>query len=147
MDWVKVAFFVTGAVIYAVYASEDLLRTFAIKRLAKKIGFAYLKKRLPEALSLYGTPFTQRRFTWNVIDGERNRIRVVLFDCQVGEGKEGWRRTVIAVKTGAGSFSADRFNPKLKVESSGGWLILYYPQETKTGLTPVKELRSELIAM
>ena len=147
MDWMKVTVFVIGAVIYAVYASEDLLRTFAMKRLAKKMGFAYLKKRLPEALSVYGTPFNQRRFAWNVIEGERNRIRVVLFDCQVGEGKDGWRRTVIAVKTGAGTFSAERFNAKLKVESSGGWLILYYPQEVKMGLTPAREVRAGLMGM
>ncbi len=144
MNWITVVVFIVGTVLYAVYGAEDLWRTFAMKRLARKLGFTYLRQRLPEALSLYGTPFTRRRFTWHVIDGERNRKRVVVFDCQVGEGMGNWRQTVIAVRTGYGDFSAMRFTPEMAVENSGGWSIFYYPEATKRGLTPVKEVRAHL---
>jgi hypothetical protein len=98
---------------------------------------------MPEALSLYGTPFAHRRFTENVIDGEQNRIRVVVFDCQVGEGKGVWRRTVIAARTGSRDFNGAKF-PGMATDNSGGWTILYYPQGMKVELTPVRELRAHL---
>src|SRR5260370_16936229 len=109
MSWITVSVWVVGAVLFGFYGIKDLWRTFAIRRLAKKLGFTYLRQRLPEALSLYGTPFAHRRFTQNVIDGEQNRIRVVVFDCQIGEGKDGWRRTVIAARTGSRDFHPAKF--------------------------------------
>ena len=144
INWLTVIVFVVGAVLYATYGIEDLWRRYALRRLARKFGFAYLRQRLPEALSLYGTPFAQRRFTWNVIDGERHRLRIVVFDCQVGEGAANWRRTVIAIRTGSVTLDPVKFDARMKVENSGGWSVFYYPQELKLGLTPVKELRALL---
>jgi hypothetical protein len=144
MSWVTVVVFIVGTILYAVYGAEEVWRTVAMRRIAKKLGFAYLRQRLPEALSLYGTPFTSRRFTWNVIDGQLNQLHVVVFDCQVGEGQKGCRQTVIAVRTGSMAFSAKKLKPRMKVESSGGWSILYYPEETKYALTPLKVLRAYL---
>jgi hypothetical protein len=144
INWLTVIVFVVGAVLYATYGIEDLWRGYALRRLARKFEFAYLRQRLPEALSLYGTPFAHRRFTWNVMDGELHRLRIVIFDCQVGEGNANWRRTVIAIRTGSATLDAARFDSRMKVENSGGWSVFHYPQELKLGLTTVKELRALL---
>jgi hypothetical protein len=144
INWLTVVVFVIGGAIAVVYAIEDRWRAYAFWRLARQFGFAYLRQRLPEALSLYGTPFVHRRFTWNVIDGERNRLRVVVFDCQIGEGGANWRRTVIAIRTGSSTMDAGKFDARMTVENSGGWSVFYYPQELKLGVMPVKELRAHL---
>ena len=144
MNWVSITVFIVGAVLYGIYGLEDLWRTFAIRRLTKRLGFTYLRQRLPEALSLYGTLVAHRRFTWNVIDGERSQMRVIVFDCQVGEGQGSWRRTVIATKGGSNAISAANFKSGMKVDSSGGWEIRYYPQEVKRGLMPISELKTIL---
>ena len=136
--------FVVGAALYVTYGIEDFWRAHEFRRLARKLGFAYLRKQLPEALSLYGTPFARRRLTWNVIDGERRRLRIVAFDCQVGEGTASWRRTVIAIRTGSDTLDAAKFDLKMNVQNSGGWSIVYYPQELKLGVIPMKELRTHL---
>jgi hypothetical protein len=144
MNWITVVVFIVGAVLYAMYGAEDLWRGFAIRRLAKRLGLAYVRQHLPEALSLYGTPFTHRRFTWNVIDGQIGGMHVVVFDCQVGEDKVSWRQTVIAVRTGSDTWSAEKFSSEMKVDGSGGWSIFYYPEGTKHALMPLKELRGHL---
>jgi len=147
INWLTVIVFVVGAVLYATYGIEDLWRRYALRRLARKFGLVYLRQRLPEALSLYGTPFKQRRFTWNVLDGERHRLRIVVFDCQVGEGAANWRRTVIAIRTGSVTLDPMKVDSRMKVENSGGWSAFYYPQELRLGLTPVKELRALLTSI
>jgi hypothetical protein len=147
INWVTVVVFVVGGAIGVVYGIEDLLRSLAFRRLAKEFGFPRLKKRLPEALSLYGTPFVHRRLTWNVIDGERHTLRVVVFDCQIGEGAGNWKRTVIAIRTGSSTMDANKFDARMKVENSGGWSVFYYPWALKLGLMPIKELRAHLASI
>jgi hypothetical protein len=144
INWISVVVFVVSAALFITYAIEDMWRAYAFRRLAKKFGFAYLRQRLPEALSLYGTPFAHRRLTLNVIDGERHRLRIVIFDCQIGEGKANWQPTVIAIRTGSNTLDASKIDPRMKVENSGGWSVLYYPQELKLGAIPLKELRAHL---
>ena len=145
MDWISVTVFTAGAVLYAVYSVEELLRRFAMRRLARRLGFIWQRERLPEALSLYGTPFAQRRFTWNVLDKPKGgHSHLIVFDCQVGEDKASWRRTVVAVRTGSDTLDAAKLGSRMKSENSGGWSIVYYPQEIKCGLMPLKELRGLL---
>src|SRR5215475_13197302 len=144
LDWLGVIVFLVGAVLYAIYGAEDLWRQYAMRRLAHEFRLKFGGKRLPEALSLYGTPFNQRRFTWNVMEGERDGIRVVIFDCQVGEGTGNLRRTVMSLRVGSDISTTANRNPGLTVLSSGGWAVISYPQEAKVGLTPVGELRAWL---
>jgi hypothetical protein len=144
IDWLAVIVFIVGAVMYAIYGAEDLYRRFAMRRMAREFGFACRGELLPEALSLYGTPFNHRRFTWNVMEGERNRTRVVLFDCQIGEGPGHVRRTVMALRVGPDISGTVQSNPGMKVLGSGGWAVISYPEESKIGLTPVGELRGWL---
>ncbi len=147
INWFTVVVFVIGGAIGVVYGIEEVWRAFAFRRLAKEFGFSRLNKRLPEALSLYGTPFAHRQLTWNVIDGERHTLRVVVFDCQIGEGEGSWKRTVIAIRTGSSTMDAAKFDTRVKVENSGGWSVFYYPWALKLGLVPVKELRAHLTSI
>jgi len=144
LDWLGVIVFLVGAVMYAIYGAEDLWRQYAMRRLAREFGFTFAGKRLPEALSLYGTPFNHRRFTWNVMEGERNRIPIVIFDCQIGEGTGNVRRTVLAMRLRSELPGTVNTNPGMTVLSSGGWAVISYPQESTIGLTPIGELRSWL---
>ena len=139
--------FVVSAAMFVTYAIEDLWRTYAIRRLAKKFGFAYLRQRLPEALSLYGTPFAHRLLTLNVIDGERHGSRIVVFDCQVGDRTASWWWTVIAIRTGSHTMDAAKIDSRMKVENSGGWSVFYYPQELKLGVMHIKVLRAHLSSL
>ena len=153
----KIAIYILIGIIWMVadgvlWAWEHL-RAFAMRSLAKKLGLTYAGKALPGAISLYGTPFsryTSDRIT-NAMDGQRNGIRVVAFDCEVYEGKETWSRTVVAAKSATNVFSTTSSNPDLKVDSSGGWVILYYPRETNLkanrGLMPIAELECHLSAI
>ena len=151
----KIAIYILIGIIWMVVAgvlwARDHLRAFAMRSLAKKLGLTYAGKSLPGAISLYGTPFsryTSDRIT-NVMDGQRNGIRVVAFDCEVYEGKESWSRTVVATKSAPNVSSATSSAPDLKVDHSGGWMILYYPREAraKHGLMPIAELESHLSAI
>jgi hypothetical protein len=145
MDWITISFYAVGAVAAAVYGTEDLARYYAMRRLARKLGFSYLRRTLPGALSLYGTPFAQMWSTWNVLDKqEKGRNHIVVFDCQVGEKQSSWRSTVIAARTGSTTLPQELFGESMRVQNSGGWSIAYYPQEAKRGLMPLKELRGHL---
>lgn len=144
INWITVITVVVFGVLAVVYTIEDLWRALAFRSLAREFGFARLNKRLPEALSLYGTPFAHRRLTWNVLDGERDKLRVVVFDCQIGEGNGSWQGTVIAIRTGPTSMDSAKFDPRMKVDNSGGWSVFYYPSRLKLKLMPVKELRAHL---
>src|SRR6476660_3936203 len=148
----KIAIYILIGIIWMVVAgvlwAREHLRAFAMRSLAKKLALSYAGKSLPGAISLYGTPFqpyTSDRIT-NVMDGQRNGIRVVAFDCEVYEGKESWSRTVVAGKSATNVFSATSSTPDLKVDHSGGWMILYYAREAraKHGLMPIAELKSHL---
>src|SRR4249920_2565576 len=152
----KIAVYILIGIFWVVAAgvlwAREHLRAFALRSLAKKLGLTY-GKSLPGAISLYGTPFsryTSDRIT-NVMDGQRNGIRVVVFDCEVYEGKESWSRTVVAAKSATNVFSTTSSTSDLKVDSSDGWMILYYPRETnpkaKHGLMSIAELESHLSAI
>ena len=78
------------------------------------------------------------------IDGERYGLRIFAFDCKVGEGTASRRRTVIAIRTGSDTLGAAKFDSKMKIQNSGGWSVVYYPQELKLGVMHMKELRTHL---
>jgi len=149
MSWWTVAFFLAVLVAAAIQWLRDALRASAVKKMAGELGFRYIGKgRLPEALSLYGTPFNGVEQISNLIDGERGGIRVLAFDCRIGSGKGSRQRTVIAARSPADPFAAKKFNPDLTVVQSAAWQILYYPGNLtppgKTELTPVGEWKAIL---
>ena len=100
----------------------------AIRKLAERLRFTYIGQALPRSISLTGTSLQDATAVWNVIDGERQKIRVIAFDCRIGVGKGSWRRTVIAAQTDNDVFGAVNFNRDLTVERSGQWMFLYQPK-------------------
>lgn len=149
MTWWNLLAGVVLMIAVVVYWIRDRLRVHAIRTLACKLGFTYLgKTRLPEALSLYGTPFNNATLVWNVLDGERGSTRVIAFDCKVGLGKGSYQRTVIAARSLADVFGAKAFNPAIEVTRSAQWALLYYPPPTvgssHPSLMPVAELAAHL---
>lgn len=148
MSWWTVAGFVIVLIGVVFLWIQDHVRKFRMQRLAKRLGLTYVGRRLPGALCLYGTPFNTATIAWNVIDGERDGLRIVAFDCEVYEGKTSWRRTVIAARAEADVFGAAAFYPELTVHQAGGWAVLYQPKGfgVKTpGLLPISRLETYLI--
>jgi hypothetical protein len=133
------------ALLFAFHLAERQ-RTAAIRGLAVRSGLHYLGNALPRSLTLSGTPFDRASKVWNVIDGEPRGVRVIAFDCQVGGGKGSWRRTVIAVESGADLSLL--LNPEMTMDSTGKWAILYRPKASVNfriaGLMPLGELKSYL---
>jgi hypothetical protein len=138
------------AVVIWLYLGERQ-RVVAIRALAIRLGFHYLGDALPRSLTLTGTPFDHTSKVWNVIDGEPRGVRIVAFDCRVGTGKGSWRRSVIAVESGADISKAVAFNHDVAIDSAGTWKILYRPKASVNfriaGLMPVEELEAYLTAI
>jgi hypothetical protein len=145
--WTVLKYFVLGIFCSAEWIGERR-RIHAMRALARKFGLAFLgKKRLPEALSLYGTPFAHIQLlpVANLIDGMRNGVRVIVFDGEVWEGKTFWRRTVVAARAPENVFAGAASNPEVKIDRSAAWSILYHPKgfsAVPEALTPVEELEA-----
>ena len=141
---------VISAAFIALYLGERH-RANEVRALANRSGLHYLGNALPRSLTLGGTPFQLASRVWNVIDGEPRGIRVIAFDCRVGTGKSSWRRTVIAIESGADSSYTVPFNPDMTAESVGKWKIIYRSKASVnfriTGLMPVAELEAHLNAV
>lgn len=124
-------------------------RSSAIRSLAARLGFHCLAE-LPMDLSLSRTPLSRVSEIWNVIGGERNGVKVVVFDCRIGTGKGSWRRTVIATQSETEAFGAEVFNLDLSVDRLGNWAFLYEPKALSfvpRGLMPVSEVEAHLSAI
>jgi hypothetical protein len=132
------------ALVFTVFLWSQRRRSAAIRALANRTGFHYLGRALPPFLSGFATS------TWNLIEGERHGIRVVAFDCKIGAGKGGLRRTVVAAETTRDVFDGARFNTALTVRRLGSWMILWQPGAMSfipAGLMSVAELESHLNAI
>ena len=125
-------------------------RAAAIRALATQLGFHYLGRGVPRSLTLNGTQLDGATSLWNVIDGERQGVRVIAFDCRIGAGKGSWRRTVIAAESDGDVFGAVPFDRDIMVERSGNWIILYQPKAFSLippGLMSVTEIEAHLNAV
>ncbi len=74
------------------------MRASAMRRMAARLGLNYFEAAIPR-VNLEETPFNGLTAARNVLEGQRCGVVVIAFDCQVGEGKGSWRRTVIAAQT------------------------------------------------
>ena len=120
-----------------------------MKPLAISLGFIYLGSDLPYWFVLPETPFNSMTTVWNVISGERNETRVIVFDCRFGQGKGSWCRTIIAHENGVNAPKFSAFDPDLQTEQVGGWTVMWRPKELAlfpTGLMPVAEIKAYLEA-
>jgi hypothetical protein len=121
-----------------------------IRELADRLGFSYIGESLPPSINLRGTELESIGSTWNVIQGESHKIRVIAFDCRIGAGKSSWRRTVIAAQADSDVFGAAMFNRSLTTERSGGWVFLYEPKVAAlipSGLMSIAEIEGHLGAI
>jgi hypothetical protein len=141
----------TGAgLLFSVLWLRERHRTNAIRAMAMRSGFHYLGSALPNSLTLNGTPLENLTASWNVVDGERNGVRVIAFDCRIGHGKASWRRTVIAAESPLDTFGTVPFDHDLTVDRSGRWAVLYQPKTVSfipPGFMSVPELEAHLGAI
>lgn len=63
---------------------------------------------------------------WNVMDGSPRGVRIVAFDCHVGQGKGSWKTTVIAVNAEPVAVRASDFDLSLEKEHIDGWTLLFH---------------------
>jgi len=151
MSWWTVAYYFAIAIAVAVFWIRERLRSTAIRRLARRLGFKYRGKlKLPEALSLYGTPFNNTWLIENQIEGFRGRTHVVAFDCQVGKEVGQAQRTVIAARALPDVFHGIERTPPLTTETSAAWTILYEPfgdASRNSALMSVHELAAHIEAI
>ncbi|WP_263415948.1 hypothetical protein [Terriglobus albidus] len=107
----------------------------------------YLGNALPKSLTVSGTDIANLSSVWNVIDGERQGVRVVAFDCKIGTGKGSRRRTVIAVQRPDEGLRYLAGN--LELHRSNDWSLLYGPRASmiQPGLMPVTELSGYIEAL
>jgi hypothetical protein len=121
--WVSAA-----AVALAVFWWRERQRSLALRQVASKFHFVFLGKALPASLDITATGLERMSSCWNVMDGELNGTRIVVFDCRIGEGKGSWRRTVIAAKSNTEFFKMVPFVLDLRSEPAGEWALLYQPK-------------------
>jgi len=136
-------FLIVAAVIVAASWWQSRQRTSAFIELAAKFGLAFLGTTLPGFLNLAGTGPEAISSCWNVVEGEINRVRFVIFDCRIGRGKGSWRRTIIAAKGNADIFKSVPMVLNLTSEPAGEWTVLYQPKTSQIippGLIAVPEL-------
>jgi hypothetical protein len=134
---------IVAAVILAAFWRQARQRVSALRQLASKFGFAFLGTTLPGSLDLKGTGPEAISSCWNVMDGEINGVRIVIFDCRIGQGKGSLRRTVIAAKSDAEIFKSVPMVLDLTSEPAAAWTVLYQPktyQIISPGLIAVSEL-------
>ena len=134
--------FACGAGLFFAYQVIQRRREIPMKALAARCRLDWLGKGIP-AIGLSGTSLKPVIGAWNGMGTCSAGFQVVVFDCQIGEGKGHFRRTVIAAQTEASVFGAARFDLDLSVESSGTWVFLFRtirPAFIPLGLMPVAEL-------
>jgi hypothetical protein len=79
------------------------------------------------------------------LDGERNGLRILIFDCRIGEGKGNWRRTVIAAQGNPDIFRNVPLLLNLSREQTGDWTVLYQPKSC--GIPPGLIATTEIEAL
>jgi len=139
--------FALVAMLFVVSAWRARQRKIAMQSLAARRGFTYLGKSLPRSLTFSSTALLRMTSVWNAIEGDCHGIRVIVFDCRVGEGKVSWRRTVFAAQTGKDFLEGTGLAREFAVEESGNWAIRYEPRSLSLlppGLIPVPEVESLL---
>ena len=122
-----------------VFVGIELLYRFrasAMRTLALKWGFHYSKGEprmwylpknhspKPTSFRLHGYPVDTMNRTWNLIEGEKNGLKILILDSTLSMGgRNGRYSTFIAVRTDTNPF--DNEAPEEKVVHSNGWIALY----------------------
>ena len=112
------------------------IRASAMRALALKWGFQYSKGQpivfylpkhhspKPASFRLHGYPVDTLNRTWNLIEGEKDGLKVLILDSTLSMGgRSGRYSTFIAVRTDMNPFENEA--PEEKVVHSNGWFALY----------------------
>lgn len=111
-------------------------RASAMRALAYRWGFQYQKgepnkwylpknhRPKPTSFRLSGYPVDTLSRTWNLIEGEKNGLKILILDSTLSMGgQRGRYTTFIAVRTDMNPFADDA--PDEKIVHSNGWAALY----------------------
>ena len=110
------------AVIFGAVKVVLFKRRRSMRALASRLGFQYHGSKLPNSFSMSCYPADEIAKAWNVIQGQRNGIDVLIFDSLVGKGKPVYC-TFIAGHTESKLFGTD-VSPE-RLACSSGWTALY----------------------
>ncbi len=78
----------------------------------------------PASFRLHGYPVDTLNRTWNLIEGEKNGLKILILDSTLSMGgRNGRYSTFIAVRTDTNPFSNEA--PEEKIVNSNGWIALY----------------------
>jgi hypothetical protein len=106
-------------------ALRQRARTRDIRRLAQRMGFAYVGSALPGNFPLQRTSSRAARSISRAVAGDKGNHELVLFDCKLGLGKGTFRRSVVAVRGQDAAFGTARFGPDIVAEQVGEWAVVY----------------------
>jgi hypothetical protein len=132
--------FVPGLLLLTViYIGIKLLYEFrasAMRTFALKWGFQYSKgeprmlylpknhRPKPASFRLHGYPVDTMNRTWNLVEGEKNGLKILIVDSTLSMGgRNGRYSTFIAVRTDTNPFGDEDSDEK--VVHSNGWTALY----------------------
>jgi hypothetical protein len=101
-------------------------RSRQIRDYGQELGFRLLGEDLPLDIDLKSSSISNVSSVWNVIDGTPRGVRIVAFDCRVGQGKGSWETTVIAVNAEPIAVKASDFDMSLEKEHIDGWTLLFH---------------------
>ena len=110
------------ALAYGTFRTLRFFRDRDMKALAAKWGFTYKSRALPESFQMHCYPANCIMTAWNVIEGQQNGVRILIFDSTMGEVK-GVYCTFVATTGPKSVFMAEVAGEKV-VEASG-WSAVY----------------------
>ena len=92
---------------------------------AQELGFRLLGENLPLDIDLKSSSISNLSSVRNVIEGTPRTVRIVAFDCRVGQGKGSWETTVIAANAEPAAINAGDFDLSVEKEHIDGWTLLF----------------------
>jgi hypothetical protein len=101
-------------------------RSRQISEYAQELGFRLLGEGLPLDIDLKSSSISNLSSVWNVIEGTPRTVRIIAFDCRVGQGKGSWETTVIAVNAELAAVKASDFDLSIEKEHTDGWTLLFH---------------------
>jgi hypothetical protein len=123
----------------AIFVGIEVLYQFrasAMRAFASKWGFRYSNgapnkyylpknhRPIPTSFRLKGYPVDTLNRTWNVIEGEKNGLKILVLDSTLSMGgRYGRYTTFIAVRTDTNPF--EDTSPDEEIAHSNGWTALY----------------------
>jgi hypothetical protein len=116
-------------VILGALAVGSVIAYFALGRrernmrsLANKLGFQFIGDDLPATFQMDCYPMSEIKKAWNVIEGTRKGLQIVIFDSVIGSGN-GRYCTAIACHITENPFTLKYGSEE--VVQSNGWTALY----------------------